>query len=265
MTATPNAPVIDNPEIAAEAVKNVGRAMDFSLWGLFNHVDLLGKTIILTLVISSIVTWAIIYNKYNMLKRLREAANKFEDAFWSGESLDKLYDRVHNRPTDPMTAIFCVGMKEWRRSMKNRFRATNDLRAGVVTRIERAMSVAISRELGAAERYMTFLSSVGSVAPFVGLLGTVWGIMNSFVAIAGSNNTALSVVAPGIAEALYTTALGLIAAIPAVLAYNSFSSQMNKYADRLDGFTTEYTAIIARYLEDSANNDGTQAPQQNAA
>lgn len=260
---TANAPVIANPEVASEAVKNVGRAMDFSLWGLFNHVDLLGKTIILTLIIASIVTWAIIVSKYGTLKRLKAAADNFDRVFWSGESLDKLYDRVHNRPLDPMTAIFCVGMKEWRRSAKNRFHFNNDLRAGMVTRIERSMSVAISRELGATERYMTFLSNTGSVAPFVGLLGTVWGIMNSFVAIAGSNNTALSVVAPGIAEALYTTALGLIAAIPAVLAYNKFSSDIAKYADRLDGFATEFTSIITRHLEETAAAD--QTAQQQAA
>lgn len=261
---TANAPVIANPEVATEAVKNVGRAMDFSLWGLFNHVDLLGKTIILSLIISSIITWAIIINKYGLLKRLKAAADNFDRAFWSGESLDKLYDRVSNRPADPMTAIFCVGMKEWRRSAKNRFINNNDLRAGMVTRIERSMDVAISRELGAVERYMTFLSNVGSVAPFVGLLGTVWGIMNSFVAIAGSNNTALSVVAPGIAEALYTTALGLIAAIPAVLAYNKFSSDIGKFADRLDGFSTEFTSIITRHLEDTAAASD-QQHQQHAA
>lgn len=260
---TANAPVIANPEVAAETVKNIGRNMDFSLWGLFSHVDMLSKTIILTLIISSAVTWAIIISKYMMLQKLQNFANKFDDAFWSGESLDKLYDRVHNRPTDPMTAVFCVGMKEWRRSAKNRFRGkNNELGANVVQRIERVMSVAISRELGAAERYMTFLSNVGSVAPFVGLLGTVWGIMNSFIAIAGSNTTALSVVAPGIAEALYTTALGLIAAIPAVLAYNKFSSDLAKYADRLDGFATEFTSIIARYLEESATPENSQ---QNAA
>lgn len=261
---TANAPVIANPEVATESVKNVGRAMDFSLWGLFNHVDLLGKTIILTLLISSVVTWAIIFSKYNVLKRLKDAADNFDRVFWSGESLDKLYDRVHNRPNDPMTAIFCVGMKEWRRSAKNRFNNSNDLRAGMVTRIERSMAVATSRELGGVERYMTFLSNTGSVAPFIGLLGTVWGIMNSFVAIAGSNNTALSVVAPGIAEALYTTALGLIAAIPAVLAYNKFSSDINKYADRLDGFTTEFTSIITRHLEDSAASTD-NATHQHAA
>jgi len=257
-----NAPVIANPEVAAETVKNIGRNVDFSLWGLFSHVDMLSKSIILILLVSSVVTWAIIFSKYNMLKRLQMLANKFEDAFWSGESLDKLYDRVHSRPTDPMTAIFCVGMKEWRRGAKNRFRKGSELGAGLIQRIERSMSVAISRELGAAERYMTFLSNVGSVGPFVGLLGTVWGIMNSFIAIAGSNNTALSVVAPGIAEALYTTALGLIAAIPAVLAYNKFSSDLAKYADRLDGFATEFTSIIARYLEESAASDTTH---QNAA
>lgn len=264
---TANAPVIDNAAVAAETVKNIGRNMDFSLWGLFNHVDILGKMIILILISGSIFTWAIIYSKYTTFNKMQAAANKFEDAFWSGESLDKLFDRVSNRPADPMTAIFCVGMKEWRRGAKNRSRAhQKELGAGLVTRIERTMSVAISRELSAAERYMTFLSSTGSVAPFVGLLGTVWGIMNAFISIAGSNNTALAVVAPGIAEALYTTALSLITAIPAVLAYNKFASDLAKYADRLDGFATEFTSIIARYLEEASAPEQTDTNnRQNAA
>lgn len=262
-----NAPVIANPEVAAETVKNIGRSMDFSLWGLFNHTDLLGKAIILILVSGSIFTWAIIFSKYNTFKKMQAFANKFEDAFWSGESLDKLYDRVANRPADPMTAIFCVGMKEWRRGAKSRSRThQKELGAGLVTRIERSMSVAVSRELSAAERYMTFLSSTGSVAPFVGLLGTVWGIMNAFISIAGSNNTSLSVVAPGIAEALYTTALSLITAIPAVLAYNKFASDLARYADRMDGFSTEFTSIIARYLEEAAVSDSASSTHhQNAA
>jgi biopolymer transport protein TolQ len=262
---TANAPVIANPDIAADAVKNVGRAMDFSLYGLFVHVDVLGKLIIITLILGSIFTWAIIFTKSNTLKRLQTMANRFEDAFWSGESLDKLYDRLHQKPTDPMTVIFCIGMKEWRRGVKNRSRAGNEIRASLISRIDRVMNAAAAREMAAAERYMTFLASTGSVAPFVGLLGTVWGIMNSFIAIAGSNNTALSVVAPGIAEALYTTALSLITAIPAVLAYNKFANDLMKYADRLDGFATEFSSILARYLEETATTPDTHIPQQTAA
>lgn len=261
---TANAPVIANPEVAAETVKHIGKSMDFSLYGLFMHVDYLGKFIILTLIFGSIFSWAIILTKYNTLKRLNKSADKFEDSFWSGESLDKLYDRIANKPAEPMAAIFCVGMKEWRRGLKSRFRSgERDVKASVVQRIERVMSIAINRELSATERYMTFLASTGSVAPFVGLLGTVWGIMNAFIAIAGSNNTALSVVAPGIAEALYTTALSLIVAIPAVLAYNKFNSDIAKYADRLDGFSTEFSSILARYLEESGQE--TQHTQQHAA
>lgn len=261
---TANAPVIANPEIAAEAVKHIGKNMDFSLWGLFTHVDYLGKLIILLLISGSIISWAIIFAKYNTVKRLNRTADKFDDAFWSGESLDKLYDRIHNKPADPMAATFCVGMKEWRRGIKNRFRGGDkDVKANLVQRIDRVMSVAISRELSASERYMTFLASTGATAPFVGLLGTVWGIMNSFIAIAGSNNTSLSVVAPGIAEALYTTALGLIVAIPAVLAYNKFNNDLGKYADRLEGFATEFSSILGRYLEE-APADGA-SPQQNVA
>jgi biopolymer transport protein TolQ len=264
MIMTANAPAIVDPNVAVDTVKNVGRAMDFSLFGLFMHVDILGKLIIGSLILGSVFSWAIIFTKYNTLKRLNNLANKFEDAFWSGESLDKLYDRMHAKPTDPMTVVFCIGMKEWRRGVKNRFSKT-DLRASLITRIDRVMHSAIARELTATERYMTFLASTGSVAPFIGLLGTVWGIMHAFISIAGSNNTALSVVAPGIAEALYTTALGLIVAIPAVLAYNKFSADIGKYADRLDGFSTEFSSILARYLEESGNTTDTTPSQQNAA
>ena len=259
---TANAPVIANPEVAAEAVKLVGKSMDFSLWGLFTHVDYLGKLIILLLISGSIISWAIIFTKHSSIKRLKRTAEKFDAAFWSGESLDKLYDRIQNKPADPMAATFCVGMKEWRRGIKNRVRGSErDVKANLVQRIDRVMSVVISRELSASERYMTFLASTGSTAPFVGLLGTVWGIMNSFIAIAGSNTTALSVVAPGIAEALYTTALGLIAAIPAVLAYNKFNNDLSRYADHLEGFATEFSAILARNLEETA----AEPQQQNAA
>lgn len=262
---TANAPVIANPEVAAEAVKHIGKNMDFSLLGLFLHVDFLGKLIILLLISGSIVSWAIIFSKYSSIKKLNRTADKFDDMFWSGESLDKLYDRIQNKPADPMAATFCVGMKEWRRGIKNRFRnGDKDVKASLVQRIDRVMSVAISRELSASERYMTFLASTGATAPFVGLLGTVWGIMNSFIAIAGSNNTSLSVVAPGIAEALYTTALGLIVAIPAVLAYNKFNNDLGKYADRLEGFATEFSSILARYLEE-APADNASSSQQNAA
>ena len=264
MPVTANAPVIANPEVASQAVAHIGKNMDFSLWGLFNHVDLLGKFIILLLISGSIISWAIIFAKHNAIKRLNRSADKFDDVFWSGESLDKLYDRIHNKPADPMAATFCVGMKEWRRGMKNRFRDRGDMKIGLIQRIDRVMSVAIARELSASERYMTFLASTGSTAPFVGLLGTVWGIMNAFISIAGSNNTSLSVVAPGIAEALYTTALSLMVAIPAVLAYNKFNNDLGKYADRLEGFSTEFSSILARYLEE-APADGSAPQQQNAA
>jgi biopolymer transport protein TolQ len=163
--------------------------------------------------------------------------------------LEKLYDRVHKKPADPMTSVFSVGMREWRRgSIK---RGQGSPHAGLMQRIERVMAVAISREMGRAERYMNFLATVGSVAPFLGLFGTVWGIMNSFTAIAMSNNTNITVVAPGIAEALSTTALGLIAAIPAVVAFNKFNNELVRYGDRLEGFGAEFSSILARHLEDT--------------
>lgn len=260
----PNAPVIANTEVAAQAVSNIGRNTDLSLWGFFLHADALGKLIITGLIVGSLVVWAIILQKYFAVKKLNRLANKFEDGFWSGESLDKLYDRHHAKPADPLTSVFCVGMKEWRRGSKTRQKVGgSDIRAGLLNRIDRVMHVAINRELAAAEIYMTFLASAGSVAPFIGLLGTVWGIMNSFIAIAGSNNSSLSVVAPGIAEALYTTALSLITAIPAVLAYNKFAADLGRYAERLESFASEFSSILARYMDESSAEQ--QPPQQQYA
>ena len=176
-------------------------------------------------------------------------ANRFERSFWSGEALEKLYQRIQSKANDPMARTFCAGMNEWQLTMEGKSGMDGTLRAGLQQRIERAMSTTISREISMLEKYMTFLATVGATAPFVGLFGTVWGIMNSFAAIAGSQNTSLAVVAPGIAEALFATALGLVAAIPAVVAYNKFSTDLNRYADRLDGFAAEFSSILGRHLE----------------
>ena len=174
----------------------------------------------------------------------------FEETFWSGGSLDDLYDRIGTRPTDPMSAVFAAAMREWRRTAA-RGRAPNPgSRTGLQERIERVMQVTMGRELERLERFMPFLATVGSTAPFVGLFGTVWGIMNSFQAIAAAKNTSLAVVAPGIAESLFATALGLVAAIPAVVAYNKFSTDFGRYAGRLDGFATEFSAILSRQLDE---------------
>ena len=175
-------------------------------------------------------------------------AKRFEDAFWSGEALDKLYDRVKQSKPDPMLNVFIAGMDEWKVAANDQKSGNSALQAGLQQRIERAMEVEITRSMDGLEKNMTFLANVGSSAPFIGLFGTVWGVMNSFTAIAGANNTSLAVVAPGIAEALFATALGLVAAIPAVMAYNKFLADLNRYADRLDAFATEFSAILGRHL-----------------
>ena len=226
-------------------------AADLSIWGLFLQADWIVKLVIIALILASIWCWAIIFDKIKRLKRLRAQAEEFEDTFWSGGSLDDLYDRLGSRPEDPMSAMFVAAMREWRRSASRGF-ANSDLKASLTQRIEKVMQITLGREMVQVERYMTFLASVGSTAPFIGLFGTVWGIMNSFSAIAMTKNTSLAVVAPGIAEALFATALGLVAAIPAVVAYNKLSNDMGRYAGRLEAFAGEFSAILSRQVEEAA-------------
>jgi biopolymer transport protein TolQ len=222
---------------------------DLSVWGLFLQADLIVKSVMLMLLGSSVWSWAIIIDKWFTFKSLDVKAQKFETSFWSGEALEKLYNRIHQKPGDPMARTFCAGMNEWKLTVESAPSIDGSLRAGLQQRIDRAMATSISREMNIIERYMTFLATVGSTAPFLGLFGTVWGIMNSFSAIAGSQNTSLAVVAPGIAEALFATSIGLIAAIPAVVAYNKFSTDLGRYQDRLDAFAVEFGAILGRHLE----------------
>ena len=225
---------------------------DLSPWGLFMMSDIVVKIVMMMLVFASIWCWAIIFEKMKTMKLVNHRAKKFEDTFWSGEPLDKLYERVKLKRNDPMVSVFVAGMDEWKVAANDQKSGNSALQAGLQQRIERAMEVEITRSIDKLEKNMTFLANVGSSAPFIGLFGTVWGVMNSFTAIAGSNNTSLAVVAPGIAEALFATALGLVAAIPAVIAYNKFSSDLNRYADRLDAFSTEFSAILGRHLAKSA-------------
>jgi len=250
---------------AIEAATLAGsHSQDLSVWGLFLQADLIVKTIMLILVGASVWSWAIIFDKWVSFKSLTIKANKFEKAFWSGEALDKIYNRLRNKATDPMARVFCAGMHEWQITLGgNKNHYEGDLRAGLQQRIERSMATSINRELNGLEKYMTFLGTVGSTAPFIGLFGTVWGIMNSFAAIAGSQNTSLAVVAPGIAEALFATALGLVAAIPAVVAYNKFSTDLGRYGDRLDGFSIEFSSILSRHFEQqgSKESQGETSPQ----
>ncbi len=221
---------------------------NLSLWGLFLEADIVVKLVMLILLLASVWVWAIIIEKTLALKRVNRDANVFEDQFWSGGSLEELYESEGADPTNPMAAVFGAAMSEWRRTVKI---AGADIgRTAVKERVDRAMNVTIMREMDRLERYMIFLASVGSTAPFIGLFGTVWGIMHSFSAIAAMHNTDLAVVAPGIAEALFATAIGLVAAIPAVLAYNKISNDLARFASRLEGFGSEFSAILSRQTEE---------------
>jgi biopolymer transport protein TolQ len=222
----------------------------FSMFDLFLQSDSIVKLVMLILLLASFWSWAVIFDKALRLRRLQHAAASFEDTFWSGGSLDDLYDRVGQRPADPMSAVFAAAMREWRRSAAKGLLGTPGMRLSLQQRIERVMNVTVGREMDRVERFMSFLATVGSTAPFIGLFGTVWGIMNSFQAIAASKNTSLAVVAPGIAEALFATALGLVAAIPAVVAYNKLATDFGRYARRLEGFATEFSAILSRQLDE---------------
>lgn len=222
---------------------------DMSIWGLFLQADFVVKAVMIGLLLASFWCWAIIFEKVRRIRRLRLQASQFEETFWSGGSLDDLFDRIGSRPVDPMSAVFSAAMREWRRSAVRSGR-DSDGHQNLSERIDRVMQITLNRELDHLERYMTFLASVGSTAPFVGLFGTVWGIMNSFTAIAVSKNTSLAVVAPGIAEALFATALGLVAAIPAVIAYNKLSTDISRFAGRLEAFAGEFGAILSRQAED---------------
>ncbi len=239
---------------AIETVDLGSYAHDMSMWGLFLQADPIVKAVMFTLILASIWSWSIIFAKRSTLKKLNRKAGVFEDSFWSGEPLDKIYQRVKNSKHDPILNTFSAGMEEWQAGIAAGVPSKASMQASLRQRVERAMSVAISREMNALERGMTFLASVGSTAPFIGLFGTVWGIMGSFSSIAATNNTSLAVVAPGISEALFATALGLVAAIPAVVAYNVFSTGLNRYADRLEAFTDEFTAILSRHLDSQDDN-----------
>lgn len=243
-----------NRAVDAQAIGQ-NLAHDLSAWGLFLQADIIVKAVMLLLVLASVWCWAIIFDKIMVFGAVNKRAAKFEDSFWSGEQLDKLYDRVRQAKPDPIIRTFIAGMEEWRLGNADRQEGVTTIQASMNQRIERAMNVTIGREMVRMEKDMTVLANVGSAAPFIGLFGTVWGIMNSFAAIAGTQDTSLAVVAPGIAEALFATALGLVAAIPAVMAYNKFSSDLNRYHDRLEAFASEFSAILSRHLERQKQSD----------
>jgi biopolymer transport protein TolQ len=224
-------------------------AIDLSLWGLFFQAHLIVKVVMIGLVLSSIWCWAIIVDKYLLYARTRRNMDRFEKVFWSGQSLEELYRSLAPRPTTSMPALFVAAMREWKRSFEGGGRAV----ASLQMRIEKVLDVTIQREVERLEGRLLVLATVGSAGPFVGLFGTVWGIMTSFQSIAASKNTSLAVVAPGIAEALFATALGLLAAIPATIFYNKFSAEVAKQASRLEGFADEFSAILSRQIDERAS------------
>jgi len=236
--------------VASAALPGSIGAADLSMIGLFLQADWVVKLVMISLLLASVWCWAIIFEKWLKMRRVAARTDKFENDFWTGGSLDKLYERIGINPDNPMAVLFASAMREWHRSTERGLTRGEGLVGGVQQRIAQVMRVTIDREMDRLERYLGVLATVGSTATFVGLFGTVWGIMNSFNSIAQTKNTSLAVVAPGIAEALFATAIGLIAAIPAVVAYNKFSADMNRYATRLEGFAGEFQAILSRQLDE---------------
>ena len=221
---------------------------DLSIFTLFWQAHWIVKSVMIGLMACSVWVWAIAIDKIILYARTTRAMDGFEQTFWSGQSLEELYRMVSARPNHSMAALFVAAMREWKRSFEGPPRSF----AGLQMRIEKVMDVTIMREIERLERRLLVLATVGSAGPFIGLFGTVWGIMTSFQSIAASKNTSLAVVAPGIAEALFATAIGLVAAIPATIFYNKFSSEVNKQAQRLEGFADEFAAILSRQIDERA-------------
>ncbi|HWD50670.1 MAG TPA: protein TolQ [Rhizomicrobium sp.] len=239
---------VDVTQTGGTATPDVG---GISVVSLFMRADIIVKIVFVLLVLASLWSWTIIINKWLALTSLNSRAARFEKTFWSGISLDDLYTQFSKSPDHPMSAVFVSALREWRRAFEGG-PPREWLLPGIKERIDKAMSVTILRETDNIEKRLGFLATVGATAPFVGLFGTVWGIMNSFSAIAARHDTTLAVVAPGIAEALFATAMGLLAAIPAVIFYNKFVNDIGRYSTRLEGFSDEFSAILSRQLDEKA-------------
>ena len=223
-------------DIAAQVV-GLGGTSDFSLWSLFMRADFVVKFVIVLLIASSIFSWALIFDKVKLFKKINKTTEDFEKKFWKAKSAENFNNNLPANSTDPATIIFKAAMSELLKT-KRQSSATQS------ARVERVLEISIDNELKKVEKNFTYLATIGSTAPFIGLFGTVWGIMNSFQSIAISRNTSLAIVAPGIAEALFATALGLLAAIPAVIAYNKFNSDSKRYISRIDNFCKRFISII---------------------
>ncbi|WP_224825261.1 protein TolQ [Cognatishimia sp. MH4019] len=220
-------------------------SVDFSMWALFARATITVKITMILLIVASFWAWAIIIQKTLNYRAARREAAVFDEAFWSGQPLDGLFDKIGPNPSGPSEKIFAAGMLEWRRS----HRTDGGLIAGAQSRIDRSMDVAIAKEAEGLQKNLAVLATVGSTAPFVGLFGTVWGIMNAFIEIAEQQNTSLAVVAPGIAEALLATGLGLLAAIPAVIFYNKLSADSDRIVGNYESFADEFATILSRQLD----------------
>jgi biopolymer transport protein TolQ len=223
-------------EIAAQVV-GLGGANDFSLWQLFIRADFVVKSVIILLLVSSVYSWALIFDKYRLFKKINLSTSDFEDKFWKARSAESLSNNLPAKTEDPLTQVFKDAMGEL---IKTKTKSS----AIQSARVERILEISTDNQIKKIEKNFTFLATVGSTAPFIGLFGTVWGIMNSFQSIAISRNTSLAIVAPGIAEALFATALGLLAAIPAVVAYNKFNSDSKRYTGRIENFCKRFLSII---------------------
>tara|TARA_B100002003_G_scaffold140066_1_gene129566 strand:- start:818 stop:1498 length:681 start_codon:yes stop_codon:yes gene_type:complete len=223
-------------EVATQVV-GLGGSTDFSLIQLFVRADIVVKSVIIILIAASIYSWALIFDKYKLFKRIDKSTNNFEEKFWKSKSAESFYNTLTNREKDPVATIFQTAMAELIKT-KSKSSSVQSLR------VTRVLEISADKEIKSIEKHFTFLATVGSTAPFIGLFGTVWGIMNSFQSIAISRNTSLAIVAPGIAEALFATALGLLAAIPAVVAYNKFNSDSKKYSARIENFSKRFISII---------------------
>ena len=222
-------------DIATQVV-GLGGDTDFSLINLFARADIVVKSVIVVLIVASIFSWALIVDKYKLFKRINLSSDEFEEKFWRSKSAESFYNNIPAKTDDPLANIFRAGMNEM---LKSKSRSSNQSE-----RVSRILEVSTEQEMLNIEKYFTFLATVGSTAPFIGLFGTVWGIMNSFQSIAISRNTSLAIVAPGIAEALFATALGLLAAVPAVVAYNKFNSDAKKYLQKIENFSKRFLSII---------------------
>ena len=223
-------------EVATQVV-GLGGSTDFSLIQLFLRADFVVKSVIVILIAASVFSWALIFEKYRLFKRIEKSTNSFEEKFWKSKSAESFYNSLTNKNHDPMANVFQSAMDEL---IKTKSKSSSVQS----TRVSRVIEISADKEINLIEKHFTFLATVGSTAPFIGLFGTVWGIMNSFQSIAISRNTSLAIVAPGIAEALFATALGLLAAVPAVIAYNKFNSDSKKYTGRIENFSKRFISII---------------------